>query len=90
MSVGGTGKRIIRDVSLNNFSIPNDFMLQGGLERLFVSKKGSFLSPKTDMTVTPQGLEIVNGKTRSYYSRDSIKQIYYRGRCELRDTGIGL
>lgn len=88
MDIIGGSKRMIKDIFQHNFSIPKKYVLEQTAGRLFVAKKGSLLIPKVELTVTPEGIETVVGNKKSYYERNSIKQLFYKGYFVMRQTEV--
>ena len=76
--------RILCDISTKNFTVPSGFSLSGDYDsetgkfkRIILGKSGFLFVPKIDITVTPEGLELVRGKDRSFYPASDIRQVFY-------------
>lgn len=82
--------RIIKDISSKNFEIPDGFDVKtdyGANKSLVIEKKGDLLTASRKITVTPEGIRILEGKEESFHKAGDIIQCFYEEK--VSESGAG-
>lgn len=83
-----SAKRILSDLTLKDFDLPQGIELDGSGDKFIVTSQARFSVETSRLKVTKKGIESIYGCASSFYPKEIIKQCYYIIKEYEEQTGI--